>query len=68
MSGFLITTILLNTKKDNRFFKNFYMRRALRIFPVYYLILIAFYIVVFSLDHQNRLAYYRSNAVYFLCT
>ncbi|EPB1839793.1 acyltransferase family protein [Escherichia coli] len=37
LSGFLITRILIESKKDNNFFSNFYIRRSLRIFPLYYL-------------------------------
>ena len=50
ISGFLITKILLNQKgKQSTFklFKSFYMRRVLRIFPVYYLTIIALLITNF---------------------
>ncbi len=53
LSGFLITQILLNAKKTESskmaIVKNFAIRRALRIFPAYYL----FLLVLFLLNHGD---------------
>lgn len=63
LSGFLITDILLKTVNKPRYFKNFYAKRVLRIFPLYFLSLIIFLVILprikgfpldlsFYIDHQ----------------
>lgn len=45
ISGFLITGILYDTKREKSFYRNFIIRRVLRIFPLYYLVLAIFFLI-----------------------
>ncbi|MFW5700457.1 MAG: acyltransferase family protein [Cyclobacteriaceae bacterium] len=60
LSGFLITGILMDAIGQAGYWKNFYVRRILRIFPLYYLTLILILITAWLLR-----PYYEENQLHF---
>ena len=69
ISGFLITTLLLREESTTGTFcyRNFYIRRCLRIFPLYYSVLFLYLILVLLLEINNAAGkLFISNLPYYL--
>lgn len=65
LSGFLITDILLTTLNTKHYLRNFYVRRVLRVFPVYYAGLIIFLIILPMIPNLPvRIDYFVDNQVW----
>lgn len=71
LSGFLITGILYDAKGSPSYFRTFYIRRSLRIFPIYYVMLLVVLVILpalglgivnsFTLNHAQWFWLYGSN-------
>jgi peptidoglycan/LPS O-acetylase OafA/YrhL len=59
LSGFLITGILLDSKDRPAYFKNFYIRRFLRIMPLYFAV-----VLVWSLCYRGHGKYFLLSSVF----
>lgn len=46
LSGFLITGILYDSRHSQTYFRTFYLRRAVRIFPLYYAVLFLLFVIL----------------------
>ncbi|SDD62625.1 Peptidoglycan/LPS O-acetylase OafA/YrhL, contains acyltransferase and SGNH-hydrolase domains [Mucilaginibacter pineti] len=62
LSGFLITGILIESKKRGNYFVSFYYKRTLRIFPLYYLYLIVLFVLFYPLI-INKISAFEMNKV-----
>jgi peptidoglycan/LPS O-acetylase OafA/YrhL len=54
LSGFLITGILYDTRADSHYFKRFFARRSVRIFPIFYLVFTIFVVLTPLFHYQWR--------------
>ncbi len=54
LSGFLITGILLDAKGRDRYFRNFWGRRILRILPLYYAVVALFVLLIPAISWFDR--------------
>jgi len=71
ISGFLITTLLLREKAKNGTIslKNFYARRTLRIFPLYYAAILLYTLLVIAVEHgPERAAFFHHLPFYLTYT
>ncbi len=69
LSGFLITGILIESRDSPNYWSSFYKRRVLRIFPLYYFVVIVTWLTVIFIEKApDRLSGYDSFGWFFTFT
>jgi peptidoglycan/LPS O-acetylase OafA/YrhL len=63
LSGFLITGILVETRRSGNYFSSFYARRMLRIFPLYLVFIFACFEIALPLAHHFGYGEHSNNSL-----
>jgi peptidoglycan/LPS O-acetylase OafA/YrhL len=65
ISGFLITSILIDLKSNSTYFKTFYARRAFRIFPPYFFVLTIYLVYSLAIHRAGTVGLWTQYVFYY---